>query len=85
MFRKYFDRKKAEKRREKLMSLSEGLKPVALMKYRSVWPKTPYSKSDDSHEAGFIQGYAFREDEVHRLKQNNECLETLVQDFSKEH
>ena len=29
----------------------------ALTEYRKLWPKTPYTCCDDSHEAGFIHGF----------------------------
>ena len=67
MFRKYFDKQKAKKRADALIrscDFGTPLRMKAVNIHRSYWPKTPYTKEDDDHEAGFIHGYASRESEV---------------------
>jgi hypothetical protein len=85
VFRKYFDRKKAEKRVDELNKVAGILsghpaRSRAILTYRSYWPKTPYTPEDDVHEQGFIQGYCAREPEVEALTNRAKELEILTMD-----
>jgi len=86
MFRQFFNRDKAEKRAKDLLKISAFGTPLrerAIVKHRQFWPKTPYTSEDDTHEAGFIHGYASREEEVLSLKSEIDYLRTLTQDIEQ--
>ena len=81
MFRRFFIRKKVQKRVEKLRVLAYGSRRgPALSTYYSFFPKTPMSKEDDSHQCGFIEGYLLREHELKDVIDERDSLKVLLQD-----
>lgn len=40
----------------------------AITHYRNIWPKTPYTCCDDSHEAGWVQGFTYSRNLTKRNK-----------------
>lgn len=52
----------------------DTIKAAAL--YRSIWPKTPYTCCDDSHEAGFFQAFNIQEK---RLMKAEKVIKLLIE------
>ena len=84
MFRKYYAKKEVTKRRDALFQSCDfgtKLREIAIVKHRQFWAKTPYTSEGDSHESGFIHGYASREKEINSLKLEVDYFRTLSQDI----